>query len=365
MLWLIFAVLTAGAVVCVLWPLATSPRVIPRRDVGIAIYKAQVAEIERDEAQQIATKEDAQSAKAEAARRLLATDDGNETLTGESRTRAQLVSLAVLIFVPALSLAVYAATGHPGLPDAPLAARLQTPPERLDLAAAIAKVEAHLARNPDDGRGYEVLVPVYIRMGRTADAVKAARAALRLLGESPARQTLFGEAAVAAANGIITPEAEQSFAAAATAEPSAPKPKFFLGLAAEQRGDTEAAKKLWSELAAELPQGSPVAQALGARIAALNGEPNQVLPGQVVNGGGAREAEQMRAIRAMVDGLAARLAQNGNDIEGWLRLVRSYTVLRETEKARAALAEAKRNLAADPNAIARIEALARELGLEG
>jgi cytochrome c-type biogenesis protein CcmH len=73
----------------------------------------------------------------------------------------------------------------------------------------------------------------------------------------------------------------------------------------------------------------------------------------------------MNTIRAMVDGLAARLAQNGNDLEGWLRLVRSYAVLHETDKARTALVDAKRNLAGDPNAIARLETLARELGLEG
>ena len=77
------------------------------------------------------------------------------------------------------------------------------------------------------------------------------------------------------------------------------------------------------------------------------------------------EADRMSAIRGMVEGLAARLAQNGQDIEGWLRLVRSYTVLHEPDKARAALLEAKRSLAGDPSAIARIEALARELGLEG
>jgi cytochrome c-type biogenesis protein CcmH len=365
MVWLIFAAMTAGAVLCVLWPLAKAPRALACRDIGVAIYKAQLAEIERDEAQRIVSKEDALSAKAEAARRLLATDSADESLPGESQTRARLVSLAVLIFVPALSLAVYAAIGHPGLPDAPLAARLQTPPERLDLAAAIAKVEAHLALNPEDGHGYEVLAPVYLRMGRASDAVKAASAALRLLGKSPARQTLFGEAAVAAANGVVTPEAEQAFAAAAEAEPAAPKPKFFLGLAAEQRGDKELAKKLWSELAAELPQGSPVAQALGARIAALGGEPNQALPGPADTRAPAADAGQMRAIRAMVDGLAARLAKDGNDIEGWLRLVRSYTVLGETEKARTALAEARRNLAADPTAIGRIDTLARELGLEG
>ena len=365
MLWLIFAVLTAGAVSCALWPLAISRRAPSRRDIGIAVYRAQLAEIERDEAQRIVTKEDAEGAKAEAARRLLAAVNANEPLPGASRTRALIASLAVLIFVPALSLSVYSAIGRPNLPDAPLSARLQSSPERLDLAAAVAKVEAHLALNPEDGRGYEVLAPVYLRMGRAGDAVRAAREALRLLGKSPARQTLYGEAAVAAANGIVTPEAEQAFTAAAAAEPSAPTPRFFLGLAAEQRGDNERAKQLWGELAAELPQGSPVAQALGARIAALGGEPIKSPPGAAATRALPLDAEQMNAIRAMVDGLAARLAKNGNDVEGWLRLVRSYTVLRETEKARTALAEARRNLAADPNAIARLEALARELGLEG
>ena len=73
----------------------------------------------------------------------------------------------------------------------------------------------------------------------------------------------------------------------------------------------------------------------------------------------------MGVIRNMVEGLAARLAQNGQDLEGWLRLVRSYTVLHESGKARAALVDAKRNLSNDPSAVARLDALARELGLEG
>ena len=73
----------------------------------------------------------------------------------------------------------------------------------------------------------------------------------------------------------------------------------------------------------------------------------------------------VNAIHGMVDKLAARLAQNGQDVEGWLRLVRAYTVLHEPDKARSALIDAKRSLAGDPSAIARIEALARELGLEG
>ncbi|PNE10308.1 MAG: c-type cytochrome biogenesis protein CcmI [Beijerinckiaceae bacterium] len=365
MVWLIFAVLSAAAVISVLWPLAKTPRGVARREIGIAIYKAQLAEIERDEAQRLVAPEDAQGAKAEAARRLIAADAANAPLPAASKTRARLASAGVLIFVPVLALSLYATIGHPDMPDAPLAARLDASPARMDLAAAIAKIEAHLAQHPDDGRGYEVLAPVYLRLGRAGDAVSAARAALRLLGETPARHALYGEALVAAANGVVTAESKQSFEAAAARDPSAAEPRFFLGLAAEQEGDIARARDIWGKLAAEAPRDMPWAQALRERLAALGAGPETTQEGLAAKIEALPEAGQMTAIRGMVEGLAARLAQNGQDVEGWLRLVRSYTVLQEPNKARSALIDAKRSLAGDPSAIARIEALARELGLEG
>jgi cytochrome c-type biogenesis protein CcmH len=364
MLWLIFAVFTAVAVLTVLWPLAKAPRGVARREIDIAIYKAQLAEVERDEAQHLVAPEDAQGAKAEAARRLMA-GAAIKPLPASSRTRARLASVGVSIFVPVLALSLYATIGHPDIPDAPLAARLDVSPARVDLAAAIARVEAHLAQHPDDGRGYEVLAPVYLRMGRAREAVHAARAALRLLGETPARHALYGEALVAAANGVVTPEAKQSFESAAAKDPSAAEPRFFLGLAAEQEGDKVRAREIWSRLVAEAPEDAPWAQALRERLAALGAGPATTQDGLAAKIEALPEAGRMNAIRGMVDGLASRLAQNGQDLEGWLRLVRSYTVLHEPGKARSALIDAKRNLAGNPSAIARIEALARELGLEG
>ena len=365
MLWVIFAVFTAAAVLAVLWPLAKAPRGVARHEIGIALYKAQLAEIERDEAQRVVAPEDAQGAKAEAARRLLAADAAMEPPPAASPTRARLASAGVLIFVPVLALSLYATIGHPEIPDAPLSARLDVSPARVDLASAIARVEAHLAQHQDDGRGYEVLAPVYLRMGRAGDAVNAARAALRLLGETPARRALYGEALVAAANGVVTPEAKQSFETAAAKDPLAAEPRFFLGLAAEQEGDRARAREIWSRLAAEAPQDAPWAQALRERLAALGAGSATTQGGLAAKIEALPEAGQMNAIRGMVEGLASRLAQNGQDVEGWLRLVRSYTVLHEPGKARSALIDAKRSLAGDPGAIARLEALARELGLEG
>ncbi|MCI0465738.1 MAG: c-type cytochrome biogenesis protein CcmI [Beijerinckiaceae bacterium] len=364
MLWLIFAILTAAAVACVVWPLAKSPRALARCDIGAAMYKAQLAEIERDEAQHIVAPEDALGAKTEAARRLLAAEAPADLPAASAKVRAKLAALAVVIFIPAISLVLYAMIGHPDMPDAPLSARLLTSPESIDLAAAVAKVEAHLTEHPNDGRGYEVLAPVYLQTGRAGDAVKAARAALRLLGETAERQALYGEAMVIAANGVVTPDARQAFETAAASDPAAVKPRFFLGLAAEQRGELDRAREIWGRLASEAPQESRLALALREKIAALSDERAGLQSAPTAKLDAAPEAKPANAIRAMVDGLAARLAQNGHDLEGWLRLVRSYAVLREADKARSALADAKRNHAGDPGAINRLDTLARELGLE-
>jgi len=70
-------------------------------------------------------------------------------------------------------------------------------------------------------------------------------------------------------------------------------------------------------------------------------------------------------VRGMVERLAARLQRDGSDVEGWLRLVRAYAVLGQRDEAQSAAAAARRALAADPEKIRRIDALVKDLGLEG
>ncbi|MET4356346.1 cytochrome c-type biogenesis protein CcmI [Bradyrhizobium sp. RT9b] len=71
------------------------------------------------------------------------------------------------------------------------------------------------------------------------------------------------------------------------------------------------------------------------------------------------------AIRGMVGGLAEKLSKNGHDLQGWLHLIRSYDVLGERQKAEAAVAGARSQLAGDAQALARIDELVRQLGLKG
>jgi cytochrome c-type biogenesis protein CcmH len=377
MLWVVFALLTGAAVLSVVWPLARTPRGLSRSAIDVAFYKSQIAQIDRDASDGLVGPADVEGAKAEAARRLLgAAKAPVEPSAANAGSNARFAAIAAFIFVPGLTLALYGAIGHPNLPDLPLAARMQETPARMDLLAAVAKIEEHLARNPQDGRGYEVLAPVYMRMGRYGDAASAYASALRLNGDTPERQALYGQALVAAANGQVTPEAKAAFENATAKDPAAPRPRFYLGLAAAQAGDNVNARDIWEKLLAQSPPDAPWAASLRENLAMLSGAPEPSQPEAASSGPGANPAlaakiadmsgaDQATAIHGMVDKLAARLAQNGRDVEGWLRLVRAYAVLKESDKARSALTDAKRSLAGDAAATGRIDELARELGLEG
>jgi len=385
MLWVVFAILTGVAVLAVLWPLARPPRHTASAALDIAFYRAQIAEIDKDIDRDLVAPGEAEGAKAEAARRLLAAAQAQSPANAPASARKSALTLRIaavvaLLFIPAVTLGLYLKIGHPDWPDEPLEARRQEPPERLDIAMAIARVEAHLQQNPDDGRGYEVLAPAYLRTGRAEDAAHAYAQALRLLGETPIRLALYGEALVYAAGGEVTSEAQQAFEKALGTDAALAPALFYLGLGASQRGDKPAALGYWHRLVAASAPDAPWTRGLEARMAALGEGPSeqasqsaspasQPMSGPNSAAGAAiaamPEADRNATIRSMVEGLATRLAQNGGDIDGWLRLVRAYKVLNEGEKARAALGNARRRFADDRQASARLDALARELGLEG
>jgi len=388
MLWVVFAVLTGLAVMSVLLPLARRSNTRSWRESEADFYRAQVNEIAQDVTRGLLTEKEAQSLKAETARRFIADTDrsletGAEPQAGASDIpasrpspwRVRIVSLIALAVIPAVALGLYLMIGHPGEPDAPLQARLDKP-QQTDMSALVAKIESHLKQNPEDSRGWQVLAPVYMRFGRFDEAANAYSQVLRLTGENPAIRAAYGEALVMMAKGIVTPEAQDSFRAA----PDQPRSQFYLGIAAEQAGDKENARRLWTKLLADSPADAAFVPLLRQRLAALgdtesgagaSAPPPAPVPATPAMPQGAAaiaampEAQRNAVIHTMVDRLAARLAENGQDLEGWLRLIRAYNVLQEEAKAKGALANARRAMTGNAEALARIDALADELGLKG
>ncbi len=174
-------------------------------------------------------------------------------------------------------------------------------------------------------------------MGRVQDGVRArANATCHApLGVTADREADLAEAQTIAAGGVVSAEAKAGFERALVLGPGHPKAGYFLGLAAEQDGKPDEAKARWTQMIGEAPEGAPWLGLLRSEIARLGGTAPETAaaPAPPATPGPAQ-------IRAMVDGLAQRLATDGSDFDSWLRLVRSYVVLGEADKAREAAANA-------------------------
>lgn len=371
-LWVIFALMTAAAIFAVVWPLGRAPRASAGGS-DVAVYRDQLKEIDTDRTNGLIGEAEAEAARVEISRRLLAAAEpptaGSavaERVRGTGHRRvAAIVALVVLVLGP---LGLYIALGSPNVPGEPAFARIKTPLGHDSIASLVGQVEARLAANPNDGAGWEVIAPVYARLGRFDDAVKARQKALALNGDTAAREADLGEAETAAANGIVTATAKATFDRAVARDPKEAKARYFLGLAAEQDGRSNDAATIWRTMLAEAPPGAPwvgfVTQALarvsGTQVAATEPSAADVSASAEMSDDARRDM-----IRGMVARLAERLHGNGADIEGWLRLVRAYTVLGERAKAKDAAAEARRALSERPDDVRRVDDLVKGLGLEG
>ncbi len=212
-LWFGLTLMTAAAVWAVLWPLARRGNEL-RSGSDVAVYRDQLAEVERDRAAGLIGESEAAGARVEVSRRLIAAADAQTvppSSVSSATWRRRAVAVVALVVLPLGAAAFYLALGSPSLPDQPLAPRLAASRSDASVDTLIAQVEDHLSRHPEDGRGWEVIAPVYLRLGRFDDAIKARRNALRLNGATAEREAALGEALVFGANGVVTAEAKAAF----------------------------------------------------------------------------------------------------------------------------------------------------------
>jgi cytochrome c-type biogenesis protein CcmH len=363
-LWFVFALMTAAAIFAVLWPLSRTGR--PQNDGSEAVvYKDQLAEIDRDVATGLIGVSEAEAARVEISRRLLAAVDSRDDRPVVSNTGLRRsAAIVALVGLPIVAVAIYLPLGSPRLGDFPLAQRSRAPDVAQPLDNLVAQVEAHLEKNPTDGRGWNVLAPVLARLGRHAESVRAYRNSITYNGDSPDRRADLGEALAAAAGGVVTAEAKAEFERAIALNADEVKASYFLGLAAEQDGRTGEAASIWRAMLARAPADAPWRPVVQAALARVGGSPalsnDAMAAAKDMN-----ETDRDAMIRSMVERLAVRLKQNGDDVEGWLRLVRAYMVMGDRDKARSALTDARQAVANDAERLRQLNEGLKNLGLDG
>lgn len=395
--WIVAGVLTFGTILLLLWPVlsagAEASETAEASEEALAVYRDQLKELERDLDAGRLSGEDFEAAKVEVQRRMLAAAEAEDNRPsagpGAVRKRRLAASVLVIFFVPAGGLLTYISVGSPGMPDLPLSARTdgagtaqlaavpqQNAPQptaemQPGVADMVSGLEAKLEENPGDGEGWALLARSYMVTERYRDAVTAYDRALELLPDNLQLTAARGEALVLAADGMVPPKAVEDFRTVNLAEPQEPRARYYLGLARSQAADPVGALKLWIALEADTPPGAPweslVAQRIeetgaeaGIDIAALRAAERAKRPAPVQTArapaasapGPTQEdiqaAQDMSAgdraamIQSMVDGLASRLAEEPDDLDGWVRLARAYDVLGRGDDALAAHANAAR-----------------------
>ncbi|QND54172.1 c-type cytochrome biogenesis protein CcmI [Phyllobacterium sp. 628] len=377
--WISAALLTVAATLVVLLPLTRRVKTgVSDNIYDVEVYRDQLRELEADEKRGLIDAAGSEQARAEISRRLLKSAALAEADTKFFRPQKsairEWVTLATVLAIPLLSWSIYAKTGSPDLPAQPLAERLSRPPDQATPAELIARAEAHLTLNPDDGQGWEVLAPIYLRTGRPADAVTAYRNAIRLNGDSGPRQLGLGEAIAAAAGGTMTPEAEASFNQALALNPGDMRPQFFIINGWMQQGKLTQARDLIRKLLEDAPSDVPWHGEAQAALTRLDKEIAGDAPdvsdidratgpdaSQVEAAASMNDHDRAAMIEGMVASLAEKLKQSPDDVEGWEKLVRSYVVLNRPNDALETLANARKVLSGDK--LAQLNAVADDLGL--
>jgi len=363
MLWIVVAVLLLAAVIALLAPLVRRPGpVAGRAEHGFEVLRDQLSEVERDQASGRLDAASAEAARLEIERRLLVEDerrepDGDATDGSvEAGRRRRLVAAAlVLLLVPVGSVSLYLTHGRPDLPDVPLASRsaerarmAEVAESRRGLVEMAADLERRLADQPDDVDGWLLLGRTRLTLGQADAAVEAFRHATVAGGGDAQTFAQLGEALVRANDGVVGAGAKEAFLQALEKMPGEPRSRFYMGLASRQAGLVDEALDWWLALEADTPPDAAWRQVLATRIqeaasesgadlvalrAKIRGNRPAQPPARGPDSDDVAAAQQMAPedrlamIQGMVDGLAARLETNPDDLEGWRRLGRSYLVL--------------------------------------
>lgn len=351
LLWVLCAALAAASAVAVARPFLFA-RKGSSDGMASAIYRAQLAELRQEaDAGEIA-EGDAEEARREIARRLLAADAAEKAGSGKGLKSEAMFGLGLTLLVPLAALSLYLVVGRPDLPGEPLASRdMEAAMKAAPLDQVAESLFQRLAMDPGHAEGWLLLARTYMRLERYDEAASAYGRAIDLIGTKTGADlfSAYGESLTLAAGGRVTEAAAAAFVAAQALDPTDPPSRYYLALRKSQTGDAVGAVADLKALLADTPGDAPQRPIIEAKLSELEGQ---------------SAVGDNPQVRAMVEGLAAKLEADPQNLDGWLLLMTSYVRLDEADNARASMVKARAAFKDDAAALAQIAAKAKELGLE-
>ncbi|MFT4252139.1 MAG: c-type cytochrome biogenesis protein CcmI [Caulobacter sp.] len=325
-------------------------------DPALAVHRRQLSEIDDLAERGLLAQGELKAARAEAGRRLLTAADqgGAEWPKDGNGPRRAVVAVAAVAALSAV--VVYVLVGAPGAADQPFAKRVaewkSSDPSTLDPPRIAAVLEQAAKTRPNDPDLYRNLALVRIAGGDVTGAGEALRRAVRLAPQRADLWTALGETFVAGDDGQVGPDARMAFVEALKRDPNDPSARYHLSKALIADGRLDEGLAGWRALLAVLPPADERRAILAAEIdrtvkAGRLVEPNSQAAQAAADGGVTPEM-----IQGMVDSLAAKLAADPDNADGWVRLVRAYGVLGDVVRRDAALKTATERFKDQPRVLA-------------
>lgn len=377
--WFASLVLIAVCAGFILWPLRGSKAApLERKTSALAIFTDQLAEVDRDMARGLISDTEADAARAEIKRRMIGADKEGAAQSDGSTGIWAVIAMAALI--PIGGAGLYTLTGTPNVPSMPFAERADEQQDATELNDLITTLRRRLLEDPDGGetRGWELLATTLMNQNRYGEAVQAWEQIVTREDVTSATWSQYAEALISMENGVVTQPAERAIEQSLALDPLNPAATFYKAITLDQAGQTidgrnlmlariaqETAEQPW--MAFFLQEINRMGEGFGLDPLTMPDFPDAPARGpsaaDIQAAAEMSDEERQEFIRGMVGGLAARLEEEPEDLQGWLQLARAYAVLGERDNALSALTSAEPLIADlpedDPRRIAVEQGLAQ------
>lgn len=384
-LWLLLTMLCSVTAVVVSIPLIRRYDDIGAAHQDQAIYQDQLREIDRDVNAGSIDPVEAEAARLEIRRRLAAAEATASSARPISSGWKMLAFALTAGLVIIGGVGLYGHLGSPNMPSVASAPQAAQPQASVNdgagqVEAIITKLQARLQANPKDAEGWRMLGWVQFKSQRFAASAEAYAKALEIDPANIEYKSAYAEGLVQAAEGMVTPKAQTLFAEVLAKDPKEYRARFYDALAREQAGDQNGALDRWIGLLADAPADASwrddvqqrvvnLGKATGRDVAAASAVPPAASAPEITDEQKAAVQalpadDQQAMIKGMVAKLAEKLKANPADPDGWIRLIRSYQVLKDGAAAKDALTNAMTALANDPINKNKVVAAANELGVK-